>query len=175
MVLEESAGSQWAGLSTRYSHSPNTYSIGADLSPQASRIAQTSSMAAASAYGLYEIPPFEQLARINHGARAPATTPTIAHVVPRANFDTFTASLLTVLQILTLTDWQHVLYDAARTSGSIIAFYFYLLLFMGTSCQRPSPAPGLPRLLHACARSHARRHEHARAQSQGALWGQKTG
>ena len=135
MVLEESAGSQWAGLSTHYSHSPDTYSISADSSSQAARMAQTSSMAAASAYGLYEIPPFEQLARINHGARAPATTPTIAHVVPRASFDTFTASLLTVLQILTLTDWQYVFYDAARTSGSIIAFYFYLLLFMGTSCQ----------------------------------------
>lgn len=38
---------------------------------------------------------------------------------PNANFDTFPASFLTVFQILTGEDWNMVMYDGVRASGSV--------------------------------------------------------
>ena len=38
---------------------------------------------------------------------------------PNANFDTFPASFLTVFQILTGEDWNMVMYDGVRASGTV--------------------------------------------------------
>ena len=61
----------------------------------------------------------------------------------------FTASLLTVLQILTLTDWQHVFYDSARTrcvgkqspQKSLVSFSFAFSFFAFPFFRKKENAP----------------------------------
>lgn len=51
---------------------------------------------------------------------------------PRANFDSFFRAFVTVFQILTLENWQDVLYDGMRSSaGSGSALYFISWIFIG--------------------------------------------
>ena len=56
---------------------------------------------------------------------------------PNANFDTISASLLTVFQILTGEDWNMVMYDGVRASGGveegglIFVTYFIILVLIG--------------------------------------------
>jgi len=132
--VQESSSSIWAGLSTYYSTSPPAPTL-KSLSKLA--LAETTDMtsstvASTSAYGLFEIAPFHHMAsQLSDGSREPASTAVISHTVPRANFDTFGSALLSVVQILTMTDWQYIMYDATRTNGNTISLYFYLLLFLG--------------------------------------------
>nr|CAD2160901.1 unnamed protein product [Meloidogyne enterolobii] len=56
---------------------------------------------------------------------------------PRANFDTFTQSLLTVFQILTGEDWNTVMYNGIESYGGIgslgmlVSIYFIVLFICG--------------------------------------------
>eukprot|EP01065_Artemidia_motanka_P052348 TRINITY_DN9431_c0_g1_i1.p1 TRINITY_DN9431_c0_g1~~TRINITY_DN9431_c0_g1_i1.p1 ORF type:complete len:1882 (+),score=565.62 TRINITY_DN9431_c0_g1_i1:528-5648(+) len=50
---------------------------------------------------------------------------------PRANFNSFYASLLTVFQILTRDDWVNVMWNAMTASGEASAIYFLVLVVCG--------------------------------------------
>jgi len=136
MNLKESSSSTWAAISTGYSSSPPSTVLttaGGTVSAGAEQGAMMqSSIQSASAYGPFEIAPFELTAgETDTGLRQEPQRAAIANKVPRANFDTFGAALLSVLQVLTTTDWQYVMYNAAHTNGNAISLYFYLLLFGG--------------------------------------------
>lgn len=49
----------------------------------------------------------------------------------RANFDTFYNAFITVFQILTMENWQIVLYDGMRAVGDAACLYFILWIFIG--------------------------------------------
>ncbi len=49
----------------------------------------------------------------------------------RSNFDTFYNSFITVFQILTMENWQIVLYDGMRAVGNAACLYFILWIFIG--------------------------------------------
>eukprot|EP00756_Hemistasia_phaeocysticola_P006536 Hpha_TRINITY_DN13881_c0_g2::TRINITY_DN13881_c0_g2_i1::g.70008::m.70008 len=51
--------------------------------------------------------------------------------VPRANFNSFYSSLLTVFQILTRDDWVNVMWDAMTVSGEGSAIFFLVLVICG--------------------------------------------
>jgi hypothetical protein len=90
-------------------------------------------MDSTAAYGLFELPPFEPIAsQLPDQTRVSTTSPVIAHRVPRSHFDTFAGSLLTVMQVMSMTDWQFVMYDACAVNGQAMSMYFYLLLFLGS-------------------------------------------
>ena len=50
---------------------------------------------------------------------------------PRANFDTFPTAFLTVFQILTMENWQFILYTTMSESGWIAAIYLISWIFIG--------------------------------------------
>jgi hypothetical protein len=128
MSLKESSSSTWAAISTAYSTSPPT----TVLTGLITQDMMESSIKSASAYRPFEIAPFEFTAGENaKGERQEAQRAVIANVVPRANFDTFAAALISVLQVMTTTDWQYLMYNAAHNNGNTISVYFYLLLFGG--------------------------------------------
>ncbi|DAZ92554.1 TPA: hypothetical protein N0F65_012784 [Lagenidium giganteum] len=51
--------------------------------------------------------------------------------VPRANFDTFLVSFVTVFQIITLDNWNNILYDGVRGNGFGAVAYFFSLVIIG--------------------------------------------
>eukprot|EP01063_Lacrimia_lanifica_P035244 TRINITY_DN6673_c0_g4_i1.p1 TRINITY_DN6673_c0_g4~~TRINITY_DN6673_c0_g4_i1.p1 ORF type:complete len:1820 (+),score=585.09 TRINITY_DN6673_c0_g4_i1:93-5462(+) len=51
--------------------------------------------------------------------------------VPRSNYDTLSAALLTSFQILTGEDWNVVMYNGMRAIGSWVALYFVLFYMIG--------------------------------------------
>ncbi|DAZ94512.1 TPA: hypothetical protein N0F65_011865 [Lagenidium giganteum] len=51
--------------------------------------------------------------------------------VPRANFDTILVAFVTVFQIITLDNWNNILYDGVRGNGFGAAAYFFSLVIMG--------------------------------------------
>jgi len=50
---------------------------------------------------------------------------------PRANFDTFPTAFLTVFQVLTMENWQFILYTTMSQSGWIAAVYLISWIFIG--------------------------------------------
>jgi len=52
---------------------------------------------------------------------------------PRGNFDTFAAAFVTVFQVLTIENWQFVLYDSMRSDvGKVAPCIFYIVwIFLG--------------------------------------------
>ncbi|GMR47448.1 hypothetical protein PMAYCL1PPCAC_17644, partial [Pristionchus mayeri] len=75
---------------------------------------------------------------------------------PRANFDTFIQSLLTVFQILTGEDWNAVMYNGIESFGGVgsigmMVCIYYIVLFI---CGNYNPAE---RLLGHCRRQSGRR------------------
>lgn len=51
---------------------------------------------------------------------------------PRANFDSFHFSFVTIFQILTMENWQVILYDGMRaTNGFTAAIFFIIVIFFG--------------------------------------------
>jgi hypothetical protein len=50
---------------------------------------------------------------------------------PRANFDTFSTAFLTVFQILTMENWQFILYTTMSQSGWTAAIYLISWIFIG--------------------------------------------
>ena len=75
-------------------------------------------MASTSAHGLFEIAPFQSMAReLADGSRAPPDVPVIAHRVPRANFETFPGALLSVLQVPSISDWHAPFPTGSVTGG----------------------------------------------------------
>lgn len=59
----------------------------------------------------------------------------LAHVgkssVSRHNFDTMLWSIITVFQILTGEDWNLVMYDGMRSTSSLAALYFIMMVVLG--------------------------------------------
>lgn len=53
--------------------------------------------------------------------------------LPRGNFDEFGAAFITVFQVLTMENWQTVLYDSMRSSVSkfLVATYYIAWIFVG--------------------------------------------
>ena len=52
-------------------------------------------------------------------------------IIPRAHFDTFLWSMLTVFQMLTGENWNNIMYDGWRTRGPIAVIYMLSLLVIG--------------------------------------------
>jgi hypothetical protein len=50
---------------------------------------------------------------------------------PRANFDTFGAAFLTVFQVLTMENWQNILFTMMSQAGFIAAIYLISWIFIG--------------------------------------------
>ncbi|KAJ9468458.1 Sodium channel protein 60E [Diplonema papillatum] len=61
----------------------------------------------------------------------PADNPTCPASQPRAHFDSFYASFLTVFQILTRDDWNTVMWDAMRSTHPSSTLYFLTLVICG--------------------------------------------
>jgi len=53
--------------------------------------------------------------------------------VPRGNFDEFGAAFITVFQVLTMENWQTVLYDSMRSEVSkfLVSTYYIAWIFVG--------------------------------------------
>jgi hypothetical protein len=51
--------------------------------------------------------------------------------IPRANFDTFGASFVTIFQMLSGEDWNVVMYDGIRSAGGACFFYFAIIVVFG--------------------------------------------
>merc|ERR1719171_2304224 len=51
--------------------------------------------------------------------------------IPRANFDTFLWSFVTIFQILSGENWNTVMYDGMKSSGWPAALFFLLLIVVG--------------------------------------------
>lgn len=50
---------------------------------------------------------------------------------PRGNFDNFHQAFITVFQLLTLENWQLVLFSGIRSFGAWSVFYFLSWIFIG--------------------------------------------
>ena len=50
---------------------------------------------------------------------------------PRGHFDSFHAAFVTVFQLLTLENWQLVLFSGMRSFGGWSVFYFLSWIFIG--------------------------------------------
>ena len=50
---------------------------------------------------------------------------------PRANFDSFIAAFLTVFQVLTMENWQTILFTTMSQAGFIAALYLISWIFIG--------------------------------------------
>ena len=48
------------------------------------------------------------------------------HGRPRANFDTFTLSFVSMFQVLTLDDWEFIMYDAVQATGTLWTCVFFV-------------------------------------------------
>jgi hypothetical protein len=53
--------------------------------------------------------------------------------VPRGNFDQFSIAFITVFQVLTMENWQSVLFDSMRSSVNpfIICIFYIAWIFLG--------------------------------------------
>ena len=118
--LKESNASVWSGLSNQYSTSPSPHTPNPSIfrpAPSTHTLQPRSTMASTSAHGLFEIAPFQSMAReLADGSRAPPDVPVIAHRVPRANFETFPGALLSVLQVPSISDW-HAPFPTGSVAG----------------------------------------------------------
>jgi voltage-dependent calcium channel L type alpha-1D len=66
------------------------------------------------------------------GAPVSITSPQYASgEIPRANFDTFIWSMVTVFQVLTGENWNSVMYDCWRATSWIAPVYFLSLVILG--------------------------------------------
>jgi len=54
-----------------------------------------------------------------------------ASIVPRSNFDDFFNAVTTVFQVLTLENWNEVMYDCWRATSWVAPVYFILLIVQG--------------------------------------------
>ena len=54
-------------------------------------------------------------------------------IVPRGNFDEFASAFITVFQVLTMENWQTVLYDSMRSKVAkfLVASYYIAWIFVG--------------------------------------------
>lgn len=48
------------------------------------------------------------------------------HGKPRANFDTFFSSVVSMFQVLTLDDWEFIMYDASQAAGNLRPCLFFI-------------------------------------------------